>query len=72
VRYHINYTILRGADTQTARCPVREQFLVDQFPRLVLIDGNGDILWRSRDRLDDAQLAELEREIYRKLHPPTK
>jgi thiol-disulfide isomerase/thioredoxin len=73
LRYNINYTILRGADAVTAKCPVREQFLVEKFPRMVLIDGNGDVLWRSSpDGLDAAQLGELEREIYRKLHPPTK
>jgi thiol-disulfide isomerase/thioredoxin len=73
LRYNINYTLLRGADTPAGRCPVREQFLVEQFPRLVLIDGSGEILWRSSlDGLDAPQLAELEREIQRKLHPPAK
>ena len=46
-RYHINYTILMGADSEAGACPVRSQFLVDRFPRLVLIDETGDILWRS-------------------------
>ena len=50
---------------------MRSQFLVDSFPRLVLIDESGEILWRSSpEGLSDQQYKELEMEIYRKFHPP--
>ncbi len=67
---HINYTILLGADSPAGPCPVRSQFLVDSFPRLVLINGNGDILWRSSAEGMSAQaFRELETVIDRTLHP---
>ncbi len=49
---------------------MRSQFLVDSFPRLVLIDENGDILWRSSpEGLNQQAFNELERWIDRQLHP---
>ena len=53
VRYGINYTtLLSGGGSGT--CPVMEQFQVEFFPLLVLIDANGTILWRStREGMDD-------------------
>ena len=68
---HINYAILLGADSSAGPCPVRSQFLVDSFPRLVLIDGNGDILWRSSaEGMSERAFAELDWEIDHVLHAP--
>ena len=73
LRQDINYTILLGADSQAGPCPVRSQFMVDSFPRLVLIDETGDILWRSSaEGLSDQAHKELEMEIWRKFHPPSR
>jgi thiol-disulfide isomerase/thioredoxin len=49
-RYAINYrTLLSGGEN----CPVVSQFQVDRFPTLVLLDGDGTIIWRSpRDGMD--------------------
>ncbi len=72
VRFNANYTILIGSDA-AGQSPVRSQFLVDSFPRLVLIDGSGEIVWRSSSEgLSDQQYRELEMEIYRKFHPPAR
>ena len=72
VRFNANYTILIGSDS-AGQSPVRSQFLVDSFPRLVLIDGSGEIIWRSSSEgLSDQQYRELEMEIYRKFHPPAR
>ena len=70
-RFNINYTILLGADSAAGPCPVRSQFMVDSFPRLVLIDETGEILWRSSpEGLSDDQYRDLVRAIDYKLHPP--
>jgi thiol-disulfide isomerase/thioredoxin len=70
VRFNANYTILIGSDA-SGQSPVRSQFLVDSFPRLVLIDESGEIVWRSSSEgLSEQQYKELEMEIYRKFHPP--
>ena len=72
-RLHINYTILMGADSRAGPCPVRSQFLVDRFPRLVLIDETGDIVWRSSpDGLSEQAYKELDGWIDRQLHPTPK
>lgn len=72
-RLHMNYTILMGADSRSGPCPVRSQFLVDRFPTLVLIDGNGEILWRSSPQgLSDQAFRELDAWIDRQLHAPSK
>jgi thiol-disulfide isomerase/thioredoxin len=72
VIYKVNYTILIGSDS-AGQSPVRSQFLVDSFPRLVLIDESGQILLRTgAEGLSDDQYKELEMEIYRKFHPPAR
>jgi len=72
-RLGINYTLLMGADSRAGACPVRSQFLVDSFPRLVLIDGGGDILWRSSpEGLSGSEFQDLERQITWTLHPPAR
>ena len=72
VRFNANYTILIGSDA-SGQSPVRSQFLVDSFPRLVLIGESGDIVWRSSSEgLSDQQYKELEMEIYRQFHPPAR
>jgi thiol-disulfide isomerase/thioredoxin len=53
----INYRLLMGSDFDT--CPVRSQFGVRRFPTLVLLDGNGRIIWRS-EGLSKDQALELE------------
>ena len=61
---HINYTILLGADSSAGPRPARSQFLVDSFPRLVLIDGNGDIPLRSSaEGMSERAFAEPDWEI---------
>jgi thiol-disulfide isomerase/thioredoxin len=59
-RMGINYTLLLGGDMRF--CPVKNQFRIDAFPTLVLLDAQGNILWRS-EGLDDAKQAELEGQI---------
>lgn len=56
-RLRVNYRVLLGSDR--AKCPVRTQFAVNNWPTLVLIDENGRLLWRS-EGLDAQQLQELE------------
>jgi thiol-disulfide isomerase/thioredoxin len=70
IRTGINYTVLMGADSPTGACPVRSQFVVDSFPRLVLIDGSGEILWRSSaEGMSQQGFKELDGWIDRQLHP---
>jgi hypothetical protein len=72
-RCNINYTVLMGADSPAGLCPVRSQFVVDSFPRLVLIDENGDIIWRSSpEGLNQQAAKELDWWIDRQLHPTPK
>lgn len=59
-RLGINYPLLLGGDMRY--CPVKNQFRVEAFPTLVLLDAQGNILWRS-EGLDDAKRAELEGQI---------
>ncbi len=59
-RMGVNYTMLLGGDMRF--CPVKTQFRVEAFPTLVLLDAQGNILWRS-EGLDDAKQAELEGQI---------
>lgn len=56
-RLGINYRLLLGSDRAT--CPVRTQFQVRNWPTLVLLDEQGNIIWRS-EGLDLSQLRELE------------
>lgn len=62
-RYGINYrTLLCGGSA--GDCPVMEQFQVDYFPLLVLIDEDGTILWRStREGMDDREYHKLDKRI---------
>jgi hypothetical protein len=63
-RLGVNYQILLGAgDT----CPLKQQLGVQMFPTLILVDAQGNILWRS-EGLDSQQLAQLENEIRRRLN----
>lgn len=54
-RLGINYTtLLSGGGAK--HCPVMDQFQVEYFPLLVLIDADGTILWRSsRVGMDDRE-----------------
>ncbi|MCS7166392.1 MAG: thioredoxin-like domain-containing protein [Gemmatales bacterium] len=62
-RLGLNYRILLGSgDT----CPVKQQFAVQSFPTLILVDSRGNILWRC-EGFDFHQLAQLENEIARRL-----
>jgi len=67
-RYHMNYTTL-FSDAGSQPCPVRTQFDITSFPTLVLLDEDGQIVWRSQkdEGLDQRQLMELETEIRRGL-----
>ncbi len=55
-RYRINYRILMGSGWET--CPVRKQFAVGPLPTLVLINEQGQIIWRS-EGLSDVQYESL-------------
>jgi thiol-disulfide isomerase/thioredoxin len=56
-RLGINYHLLMGGGMQS--CPVKNQFGVQAFPTLVLLDEQGHILFRS-EGLDEAQRLQLE------------
>lgn len=63
-RYRINYTTILG-QVSGDDCPVRTQFQVSSFPTLVLLDDQGNILWRTpQDQgVNPRILADLEIEI---------
>jgi thiol-disulfide isomerase/thioredoxin len=63
IRYQMNYmTLLSGGGPD--RCPVVSSFQVTAFPTLVLIDGNGTIIWHSpRGGMDDYALNNLRKKI---------
>ncbi|GBD37156.1 Thiol-disulfide oxidoreductase ResA [bacterium HR36] len=63
-RMGLNYRVLLGAGES---CPVKQHFGVQSFPTVVLLDAQGNILWRS-EGLDTQQLAQLEYEIRRRLN----
>src|SRR5262249_48159667 len=46
-RYTIKYVTLLGGGGQ-GPCPVRDQFVVDRLPELVLLGEDGREIWRSR------------------------
>jgi thiol-disulfide isomerase/thioredoxin len=60
----VNYRVLMGGDRTT--CPVRTQFAVSAWPTLVLLDEEGQILWRG-EGLNSQQIQELELLIRRRL-----
>ena len=72
-RYHMNYTTLFGGSGPEP-CPLRTQFDVTSFPSLVLLDDEGNIVWKNQkdEGIDQRQLAELELEIRRGLGIRTK
>jgi hypothetical protein len=47
-------------------CPVREQFGVQSYPTLFLLDENGEIVWRCEGP-DERALYELKVEIHKRL-----
>jgi len=67
-RYRLNYTTILG-QIGDGECPVQTQFQVTSFPTLVLVDENGNILWRTPagQGLSRPMLADLEMEIRRGL-----
>ena len=70
-KLRVNYiSLLGGGDT----CPVRQQFDVQSFPSLVLVDEQGRILWRSRkgEGVSRNALGEAETEIRRRLNLPNR
>jgi thiol-disulfide isomerase/thioredoxin len=62
-RYGINYTTLLGAGEQ---CPLARDFKVANHPTLVLLDENGQVVWRG-EGYDPRQLQELEFEIRKRV-----
>ncbi|MGH7172753.1 MAG: thioredoxin-like domain-containing protein, partial [Gemmataceae bacterium] len=66
-RKEVNYkTLLSGGGP--GHCPVMEQFQVEFFPLLVLIDADGRIVWRStRDGMDEYEHYKLRKIISNKL-----
>jgi len=67
-RYRLNYTTILG-QISGDDCPVRSQFQVTSFPTMILLDDNGNILWRSPSEqgVDRRMLGDLELEIRRGL-----
>lgn len=66
-RYYMNYmTLLCGGGRD--RCPVVNQFRIEHYPTLILLDESGTIIWRSPDEgmYDEAWKA-LEALIARRL-----
>jgi thiol-disulfide isomerase/thioredoxin len=55
----LDYRILLAEES--GRCPVQAQFQIAAYPTLVLLDGDGTILWRGNDA------AEADRVIRRRL-----
>jgi thiol-disulfide isomerase/thioredoxin len=65
-RQGVPYRILLGSGEN---CPVKNQFRIDQFPSLILLDQSGQILWRG-EGLTPANKAALEAEIKKHLTGP--
>src|SRR5262249_8905301 len=59
-RLEMNYRLLLGGEVGS--CPVRNQFGVNAFPTLVLLDEHNSIVWRQQG-LDAYKLQELELQI---------
>ena len=57
-----------GAVTDRDRCPVLKQFGVVSWPTLVLLDENGEILWRREGLLDKQKLRDLDLLIQHQLN----
>jgi thiol-disulfide isomerase/thioredoxin len=62
-RYNVRYPTLLGAGSN---CPVRTQFEIQYFPTLILLDENGEIIFR-KEGLDARGLQELDLEIHKRL-----
>jgi thiol-disulfide isomerase/thioredoxin len=62
-RYGIRYPTLLGAGIN---CPVRTQFDIQAFPTLILIDENGEIVFR-KEGLNARDWQELDSEIHKRL-----
>jgi thiol-disulfide isomerase/thioredoxin len=63
-RKEINYQLLLGSDRD--KCPVKTQFGVSQWPTLVLLDENSQIIWR-HEGLGAPELRDLDVVIRQKL-----
>jgi hypothetical protein len=63
----VNYRMLLGTNAET--CPVKKEFRIASFPTLVLLDGQGNILWRA-EGFDEARGRQLEAEIRSRLSGP--
>jgi len=63
-RLGLNYRVLLG---NGENCPVKNSLGVQSFPTLVLLDEQGNILWRA-EGLDSSHLLQLENEIRRRLN----
>jgi thiol-disulfide isomerase/thioredoxin len=63
-RMGINYRLLLGGPQ--GQCPVKNQFQVERFPTLILLDETGQIVMR-KEGLDSQHLEELKFEIRRRL-----
>jgi thiol-disulfide isomerase/thioredoxin len=65
-RLRINYRLLLGGD-RNSPCPVRTQFGIHVWPTVVLLNENGQILYRG-DGLDQQKLQDLDLIIRQQLH----
>lgn len=60
-RQQINYRVILGEDFE--QCPVQQKFGIRAYPTLVLLDSNGNALWRG----DATGLVQLEQTIQQQL-----
>ncbi len=63
-RFQANY---RQLLSQGSDCPVRSQFRIQGVPTLILIDSQGNILWRHAGQPDNAALDQLEQILQHEL-----
>jgi len=65
--HHVNYRQLLWAGRDV--CPVTQQFHVNSYPTLVLLDESGKVLWRHSGMLQRHEQDQLERILQAKLQP---
>jgi thiol-disulfide isomerase/thioredoxin len=64
-RYHLNYRTLLGGSHDTS--PVVQQFGVQRYPTLILLDDSGKIVWSNHDGMYENDWRTLEQEIAKRL-----
>lgn len=65
-RMIMNYQTLLGGPK--GQCPVQNQFQIQQFPTLILLDESGTVVWRCDQGMSPEKLRELNQEIRKRLN----